>query len=201
MTPELKALFDPLTRLQKGVCLGILEGMEYWEAYKEAGGVTKTKESAQAIVSRMLTDAKCKAFMDAANEEAVDDTIMTRREAMQRLTDMSNVTIRDIANFREIDVIDAEGNTQKQAIWSLKGDDEISDAAASIISEVSAGRDGLKFKTHSQLNALKQLGEMRGWEAPKQHQHTGANGGPIKHQQIQFIGVGEPVEDTDSRKD
>ena len=48
------------------------------------------------------------------------------------------------------------------------------------ISELTAGKDGLKIKLHDPKAAIKQLAEMRGWEAPKKTELTGPNGGAIQ---------------------
>lgn len=181
MKPEHKELFDKLTRLQKGVCLGVLSGKPYAQAYRDAGGIAKSDENANSIVSRMMsTDVNVRAFMDAVEEEAISSAVMTKQEALERLSLIASSTVKDIANWSEIDVVDAQGNASKQAVWNLKGSDEISDEAAAIISEISAGRDGFKFKTHSPLQAIKELSAMLGWNAPTKVAQTDSEGNDIE---------------------
>jgi phage terminase small subunit len=44
------------------------------------------------------------------------------------------------------------------------------------ISELTAGRDGIKIKTHSQIDAIKQLSKMQGWESAKKVDLTSSDG-------------------------
>lgn len=81
-TPRQQELFDKLTSLQKRVCINVLNGMNQRQAYKEAGG--KAKETAlDNIVSVMMKNTKVKAFMDEMYSYDLNQTIMSRDEAMQ----------------------------------------------------------------------------------------------------------------------
>jgi phage terminase small subunit len=44
------------------------------------------------------------------------------------------------------------------------------------ISELTAGRDGIKIKTHSPLDAIKQLSKMQGWETAQKVDLSSSDG-------------------------
>lgn len=176
MTPELRALYERMTRLQKGVVLELIEGAKYEAAYKEAGGLAKTPETARVIVSKMLTNANVKAFMEAAEEEAVDSSIMTKKEALKGLSNIANGNVSDLVNFSTVTLQDADGKEHKQTVWALKDNRELTRDEMALISELAATKDGFKFKTHSPLQAKKQLSDMLGWNAPQKVAQTDTEG-------------------------
>lgn len=181
MKPEHKALYDKLTRLQKGVCLGILEGNVYTKAYYDAGGIAANDENANRIVSRMLsTDVHVMEFMSAMEDEAVTNAVMTRRQALERLSIIAGTSASDLVNFSTIEFEVAEGERKKQSIWSLKDGVEQTPEAMAAIAELSAGKDGFKFKMHSSTAAIKELANMLGWDSPKKVELTGKDGGKIE---------------------
>jgi phage terminase small subunit len=77
MTPEQQALSDKLTKLQRGVVLGVVAGKSQRQAYYDAGGKAKTDASADAVVSEMLSDPKVKAFYDSLMNQAVEKAGIT----------------------------------------------------------------------------------------------------------------------------
>lgn len=88
LTPEQQTLFDKLTTLQKRVCINVLHGMNQRQAYKEAGG--KAKPSAlDNIVSVMMKNTKVKSFMDEMYSYELNQTILSRDEAMEILSGFS----------------------------------------------------------------------------------------------------------------
>ncbi|MHA3345343.1 DUF1659 domain-containing protein [Yersinia pseudotuberculosis] len=106
---------------------------------------------------------------------------MTYTEAMERLTLMGRTTIHDIATFGNYQIgEDEEGQPVFQASWKFKDSKNIKPEHLAAVAELSTGKDGLKIKLHDPKAAIKQLAEMRGWEAPKKAELTGANGGPIQ---------------------
>lgn len=185
MTPEQKALFDELTELQQRTATGVLAGMTQRQAYFSAGGTAKSDEAADVIASRMLADVKVKAFMDSMKMQAVSDAIMTREEAMAKLSLIGRTDLKDIVTFQTFEVgRDLEtGEPVNQTGWFIPDNVLSNPAKLAIISELTAGKDGIKIKTHSQLAAIAQLAKMQGWEAAQKFEHTGANGGPIRHAQ------------------
>ncbi|PHM48891.1 terminase small subunit [Xenorhabdus sp. KK7.4] len=180
LTNEQKVLFDALTPLQQKFALGILKGLNQVDAYRKAGGKAKG-ESARTQASRMITFDNVKTFLDAMNQEAISDAVMSRQEALERLSAMGRVSIHDIANFRNSQVgEDDEGKPVFQATWQFKDSALQNPAALSAISELTTGKDGIKLKLHDPKAAIKQLSELMDWEAPKKTEVTGKNGGPLQ---------------------
>lgn len=180
LTDEQKVLFDALTKLQQKFVLGILKGLSQIDAYKQAGYKAKTDESARASASEILTNLNVKTFLDAMNQEAVSDAVMSRQEALERLSTMGRVSLHDIAEFRNSQIgEDDEGQPVFQASWQFKDSALQNPAALSAISELTTGKDGIKLKLHDPKAAIRQLSELMGWEAPKKTELTGKNGGPI----------------------
>lgn len=181
LTEHQKALFDALTKLQQKFALGIVKGLSQIDAYKQAGGKAKKDETASACASEILTNPKVKAFIDEMNKEAITEAVMTKQEALERLSSLGRVSLFDLAEFRNSQVgEDEEGNPVYQATWSFKDSSLLRPEDMAAISELTAGPQGLKIKLHDPKAAIKQLGELQGWEAPKKTELTGANGGPIQ---------------------
>lgn len=185
MTPEQKDLFDKLTQLQQRVATNVLAGMTQRQAYLTAGGKAKNDESADATASEILRNPSVVAFMDSMKMQAVSDAIMTREEAMAKLSLIGRTDLKDIVTFQTFEVgRDLEtGEPVNQTGWFIPDNVLSNPAKLAIISELTAGKDGIKIKTHSQLAAIAQLAKMQGWEAAQKFEHTGANGGPIRHAQ------------------
>lgn len=177
LTDEQKVLFDALTKQQQQFVLGIIKGLNQTDAYKQAGYKVKTDAAARSQSSRMLTFANVKSFLDAMNEVAVSDAIMTREEALERLSAIGRASVSEMVEFSEHDMgKDDDGNQVIQAVWRFKDSALQNPQALSAISELTAGKDGIKLKLHDPKAAIKQIVDMQGWEAPKKLDHTSTDG-------------------------
>lgn len=176
MTPEQKELLDALKPLQRKVALNVVAGMSNIDAYYEAGGKATSKDSAESAVSTMLSNVKVKAFLDAMNEQAVNDAIMSRQEMMERLSQFSRINMNDLVEWAEIDAeIDAEnqdGEPIKQSVWMIKPSAMQDPDKMAAISELNASKDGIKIKTHSPLSAMRQLADLAGYNKPTEIELT-----------------------------
>lgn len=181
MTPEQKALFDQLTELQQRTATGVLAGMSQRAAYFAAGGTAKNDETADAISSRMLSDAKVKAFMDSMKMQAVSDAIMGREEMMQRLSLLGRKGIKDIVRFKTATVgLDMEtGEPLEQTAWEIPDSVLQDQESLSIIESLESGKGGPKIKTYSSIQAMALLAKLQGFEAAQKFEHSGPGGGPI----------------------
>ncbi|HBE9078586.1 terminase small subunit [Serratia fonticola] len=186
LTKEQKALFDALTALQKKFVTHLIKGKNQTDAYKAAGGKAKTDDSARNSASKMFTNVGVQAFLQSVQYEAVSEAIMTRTEALERLTVMGRARVSDLVDFSEHKIgVDADtGEEIIQAAWrfkdSVKQHPELLDA----IAEVTAGKEGIKLKLHDSRGAIKQIGEMQGWEAPKKTEVSGPGGGAIQTETV-----------------
>lgn len=180
MTPDQKTLFDKLTQLQQRVATNVLAGMSQRQAYYAAGGTATNDESADATCSVMLSDTKVKEFMDCMKAQAVNNAIMTRQEAMERLSSFARTDLKDLVEFGAYELgEDEDGNPIVQAAWKIKDSALQDPEKMAAISELSTGKDGIKIKTHSPITAIQQLARMQGWESASKHEHSGPGGGPI----------------------
>lgn len=180
LTAEQQRLFDVLTPLQKRFSLAIIKGKNQTEAYRKAGGKAKG-DNLRKAAHVIATNCDVQAFIKSVQGEIIDEAIMTRDEALKRLSKMGCASIADIAEFSNSIVgEDEEGNPVYQAVWSFKDSSLQDPDAMSAVSELISGKDGIKLKMHDPKAAIKQLAELQGWEAPKKTELTGADGGPIK---------------------
>ncbi|MEY0600061.1 terminase small subunit [Providencia alcalifaciens] len=174
LTDEQKVLFDALTKLQQKFVLGILNGLNQTDAYKQAGYKAKSDDSARASASEILTNLNVKSFLDAVNETAVSSAIMTREEALERLTLIGRASISEMVEFGEYELgADDDGNPVIQSTWKFKDSALQSPQLLSAISELTASKKGIAIKLHDPRAAIKQIGEYLGWEAPKKTEHSG----------------------------
>ncbi|WP_081893198.1 MULTISPECIES: terminase small subunit [unclassified Serratia (in: enterobacteria)] len=185
LTSEQKALFDALTPLQKRFVTHLIKGKGQTSAYKAAGGKAKG-ENMRKSAHQIATNIDVLAFLQSVQHEAVSEAIMTRTEALERLTVMGRSRIRDLVEFSEHKLgVDAEtGEEIIQAVWRFKDSVKQSPEALDAIAELTAGKEGIKLKLHDSRGAIKQIGEMQGWEAPKKTEVTGAGGGPIQTETV-----------------
>lgn len=198
MTNDQKALFDKLTQLQQRVATNVLAGMSQRQAYYEAGGGASNDVSADSTVYELLSNPQVVAFMDAMKIQAVSNAVMTRQEALERLSGFARTDLKDLVEFGAYELgADEDGNPIVQAAWKIKDSVLQDPEKMAAISELSTGKDGIKIKTHSPITAIQQLAKMQGWEAAQKFEHSGKNGGPIMTSHSAFYadeddGEGEP---------
>lgn len=168
MSPEQKALFDQLTELQQRTAINVLAGMTQRAGYYAAGGTASSDDSADSAAYTMLSNVQVRAFMDAMKEAAVSEAVMSRTEAMEKLSSLARTDLKDLVEFGEYELgSDAEGNPIVQSSWRIRDSALQDPAKMAAISELTASKEGIKIKTHSPLAAIKQLADMQGWDAAK----------------------------------
>ncbi len=180
LTEEQKALFDALTALQKRFITHLLNGANQTEAYRKAGGRAKGAGE-RSKANQIVTNSNVQAFLKSVQYQAINEAIMTRTEALERLSKMGRTSLSDIADFRNCLIgEDEEGDPVYQASWSFRDSALQDPEAMAAVAELTTGKDGIKLKMHDPKAAIKQLGEMMGWEAPKKTELSGPGGGSIK---------------------
>lgn len=174
---ELAELAKPLTNLQRQFVIHLTEGNSQREAYIAAGGTAKKDSTQDAAASRMLSDVKVKAYYDALLEVAAFKAVLTKQEAMQRLTVAAKVTMKDVCDFRQVKIgEDAEGEPVFQTVWTIKNAEDIPDHIAACIKSVTVTKQGPKIELYDSNGSIKLLSEMQGWNAPKKSEITGKDG-------------------------
>ncbi|HCM64670.1 MAG TPA: terminase small subunit [Morganella sp. (in: Bacteria)] len=185
LTDEQKVLFDALTKQQQQFALGILKGLNQIDAYKQAGYKAKNENAASVSASQIFGNLKLKSFLAAMSASALSDAVMTRQEALERLSAIGRASVSEMVEFGEYNMgDDDDGNPIIQAVWRFKDSALQNPQALSAISELTAGKDGIKLKLHDPKAAIKQIVDMQGWEAPKKTELTGKDGGAIQYADI-----------------
>ena len=168
MTKEQQGLFAKLTRLQQGVATHFLAGKVQRHAYIDAGGKAKNPDSA---ASDILNMPKVQEFIAAMQAVPVNAAVMTREEAMARLSDIARTSAPDLV---EIVSKRSVGRSRKTTQQVLLREDALNDPAKrAAIAELTQVKDGIKIKTHSPVQAIQQLARMQGWEAAQKFDLTG----------------------------
>lgn len=183
MTPEQAALYEALTPLQRAVCTRIVSGMSQRQAYLEAkeaaGKPLKNPLSADSSASRLVISDKPAAFLAAMASAAVSAAVMTKQEALEILTRQARTPLSDLVEWAKYPIASDMNTgevTEWQTGWRIKPAVEQDPDKMALISELTAGKDGIKIKTHSQREALQLLGKFLGWEAPQKVAGTNAAG-------------------------
>lgn len=170
-----------LTPKQESFCLVYLSTGNGSEAYRqsyEAGGMNENSVSRKAY--ELLQNVKITARLSELNEKATSAAVMTRQEALERLSNYARIDLADLIDFGSSEEAqDEEGRPIIQGAWRIKDSVMQDPKKMAAISELTAGRDGVKIKTHSPLQAIQQLAKMQGWESAAKHEHSGPGGGPI----------------------
>ena len=177
LTPEQQILFDKMkTRLRQKFALGVVAGKQLIDAYRDAGG-KGNGIAAYTGASDMHRVPEVKAFLDSMKAPMISDAIMAREEALERLTAFARSGISDLVDFGEYELgEDADGNPIIQSSWKIKNSALQDPMKMAVISELTAGRDGIKLKTHSPLQAIQQLAKMQGWDSAAKIDHTSSDG-------------------------
>lgn len=176
LTAEQQQLFDALTALQKKFALAIVKGKNQTDAYKAAKGKAKG-DAMRAAASRMYANVNVQAFLASVQTSEVNEAIMTREEALKRLTVMGRARITDLVDFGENLVgEDEDGQPVTQATWKFKDSVKQSPELLDAIAELTAGKEGIKLKLHDSRGAIKQMAEMEGWQAPAKVEHSNPDG-------------------------
>lgn len=176
LTAEQQLLFDALTPLQQKFSLAIIKGKNQTDAYKAAKGKAKG-DNARPAARQIYTNINVQAFLKSVQGEVIDEAIMTREEALKRLTSMGRARITDLVDFGEHDMgKDEDGRPVVQATWRFKDSVKQSPELLDAIAELTAGKDGIKLKLHDARGAIKQMAEMEGWQAPSKIEHSNPDG-------------------------
>lgn len=167
-----------LTQKQENFCLAYIETGNASEAYRRSYNASNMKpETVVVRASELMSKSNIKVRVEELRGKAESKAIMTREEALERLTRMARVRITDVAEFRE-DIVgeDDKGNPVKATNWRIRNSDELSEEAAASIKSVTATKLGPKLEMHDPMTALNQLSKMQGWEAAQKFDHSSTDG-------------------------
>jgi phage terminase small subunit len=167
--------------------------LAYMEA-KEAAGKPVSAATADSSAARMLAMDRPAAFMAAMNAAAVSAAVMTKQEALERLTRQARTSLHDLVEWYRIpvasDMMTGEV-TEWQTGWRIRPSVENDPEKMEIISKLSAGKEGLKIEIHSQQTAIQILAKLLGWEAPQKTAQTDGEGNDVEMPTvIRLVGPG-----------
>jgi phage terminase small subunit len=158
------------------------------EAYKNArisgNGVNDsydiaypTHKMSRKVVSvaanKLEMDPRIAVAIQEARDNAENNAVMSREEALEKLSLSARVSITDVADFKLTEVgKDADGNAVHQTTWVIKNSEDIAPEVAACIKSITITQTGPKLELHDQNSAIKQLADMQGWNAPKKTDQT-----------------------------
>ena len=180
-TEKQMELASKLTPLQRKFIIELIKpNTSQRQAYIKAGGTAKTENAQDQGASRMLSQAKVKAFYEAMLETKTIDSIMERDEALEILSTNARVKMTDVADYGFVEVgKDEDGNPIMQTVWTMKDSKDIDPKVISCIKSVTMTKQGPKIELHDQQGAIKQLTDLQGWSSAKKFEVTGKDGDPI----------------------
>lgn len=176
MTPEQEALSAQLTNLQRLTVLGVVEGKSQRQAYYDAGGKAKSDQIADSSAAEILSNPKVRAFYESLVSSAATSAVLTREQALERLTLIANTEITDILDFRTVEIKrvgkDGEEETDEETIWLMRDSPEVERKARAAIKSVTFTKQGPKIEMYDATAAVAQIAKMQGWDAPTKTENT-----------------------------
>ena len=155
-----------LTQKQEAFALAYFETGNASEAYRRSYNAENMKpETVTNKAHGLLKRGDVRARLDELNASAVSSAVMTRKEALERLSTFARTDLSDLVEFGSYELgQDDDGKPIVQAAWKIRDSVLQDPKKLAAISELSAGRDGIKIKTHSPLQAIQQLAKLQGWD-------------------------------------
>lgn len=158
-----------LTAKQNAYLNNRIKGYGVSESYRKAYPGQKTSTKAISVAANKLEkDTRISLAIDIAREKAIGRSIMSRQEALQRLSKHARVKITDVCDFSFQQIgVNELNQPVYQTVWTIKDSDDIDPEVAVCIKSVSITKEGPKIELHDSDGAIKQLRAMEGWDAPK----------------------------------
>lgn len=182
LTPEQEAAAAELTKLQLNTAIyHWCHGMSQAKAYKKAGGKSSGR-TAEVNANKILKMAKVLKFRDTLVKETTANGIMSREEALERLSKHARIKITDICDFKYVEIEQEGGEVITTTVWTMKNAEDIDPDVAACIKSVAFTKNGPKIELYDANGSIKLLADMQGWNAAQKHLVGGADGGPIQHE-------------------
>ena len=168
LTDEQLELASKLTTLQRKFVIELVKPKtSQRQAYVRAGGTAKSEKSQDNAASKMFTQVGVKDFYYSLLNSIASDAIMTKQEAMERLSKSARATIHDICDFSLSQVgEDENGGPVMQTVWTMKNSEDIDPVAAAAIKSVTFSNKGPKIEMYDSNVSIKLLSDMDGWSLP-----------------------------------
>lgn len=180
-TEKQTELASKLTPLQRKFIIELIKpNTSQRQAYIKAGGTAKGEASQDSAAHRMFSNVQVRNFYDSMMETKTISSIMSRDEALERLSKSARVKITDICSFKYIELEGKDGETYFDTVWTMKNAEDIDPDIASCIKSVSFTKNGPKIELYDANGSIKLLADMEGWNAPKKTELSGPNEKPIE---------------------
>lgn len=161
-----------LTPKQEKFCLVYLETGNASEAYRQSYDAQSMKpETVNKRASELLDNGAIAGRLDELTKQATTSAVMTRTEAIEKLSLIADTALTDLLEFDQHEVETLDGPV-RETIWRMKDSDGIAERAAVAIKSVTMTKFGPKIEMHDKLNAIQQLAKLQGWEAAQKFDHT-----------------------------
>ncbi|WP_241123054.1 terminase small subunit [Achromobacter xylosoxidans] len=142
-----------------------------------------SEKTAYSIGNENLSKPDIAEAIQEAQAERSKRTDITQDMVLRELAKIGFSDIRKVVRWGRTELrvagADEDAATEVHHGLALIGADEIDDATAAAISEISEGREGLKVKFHDKRGALVDIGRHLGM-FPSKVEHSGPGGGPIQ---------------------
>lgn len=160
------------TDLQRKFVHNIISGMKQKEALKEAGSKA-TGKSLEKTASVMFNKPIVKAYYEKLMQQAATNAVLTKEQALIRLSQMALVKISDVCVFENIEIgKDDDENPIMQTVWAMKNSEDIPEHVSSAIKSVTMTKQGPKLELYDSISSIKQLSDLLGWNAPTKIEET-----------------------------
>ena len=155
-----------LTAKQEAFALAYLQTGNASEAYRRAYNAENMKpETVNKRACELMANGAITGRLAELNAAAVSAAVMTRQEALERLSTFARTDLADLVEFGSYELgQDDSGQPIVQASWHIRDSVLQDPKKLAAISELSATKDGIKIKTHSPLQAIQQLAKLQGWD-------------------------------------
>lgn len=178
MGPDQVVLYNKLTPLEKVLSINVLAGMVYHQAWRAARPTsTLTGRNATQKVCTILKRPKVAAFIESVRGMQLDNAIMSRQEALARLSTLGRANLGEMVEFKNAIVgYDENDRPIYQAVWSFKDSDKLTPEQLATIAELGSSKEGMRIKQHDPMTAIRRLSEMQGWNSAKKLDLTSSDG-------------------------
>lgn len=160
MSEEQQEAFAQLDDCEQRFAMAILQGANGSAALR-VGWPGEHPNAGGRTAGMIRNRPRVHAFLTAMQATDMHDVIMSRNEAMERLTRIARTTLADVIDTKQVNW-GTEEQPDYQIMWNLRLDNE---EALEAVSEVKAGPNGPQVKMHDPLKAIKQMADMSGWNA------------------------------------
>lgn len=150
-----------------------ISGMIVMDSYRNAYPNQKMSNKAISVAANKLEkDPRISLAIEKAKEREKSKAIMTREEALERLSISARIKITDVATFKLIN-IGTKKEPIMQTVWTIKDCEDIDPVVAACIKSITMTSKGPKLELYDANGAIKQLSAMEGWDAAKKFEHKG----------------------------